>query len=368
MDWKETLKTNVTKAKELSELMHLSKEQELLLEQILDRFPMTITKYYLSLINWSDPDDPILKMCIPSMEETDLSGDFDTSGEADNTVIPGMQHKYKETALILSTHRCAMYCRHCFRKRLVGISNDETVKNFDEMSDYIDKHYEISNVLLSGGDAFLIPNSTIKSYLEVLTEIKHLDLIRFGTRTPVVLPNRISEDPELLDILKTYNQKKQIYVITQFNHPNELTPQSMQAIHALINIGIIVKNQTVLLRGINDNPFILGTLLKKLTSSGIIPYYIFQCRPVSGVRTQFQVPLIKAVQIVEQAKQMQNGQGKCIRFIMSHETGKIEMIGTMEDERMLFKYHQAKYEKDQGRIFIEKIGTEQAWLDSILTE
>ena len=130
MNWKEEVRTNITKASGLREYMNLTDSQIEHLDKILSQFPMTVTRYYLSLIDWDNPFcDPVFRMCIPSIEETDLSGDFDTSGEADNTVISGLQHKYDQTALILSTHRCAMYCRHCFRKRLVGISDDETADN-----------------------------------------------------------------------------------------------------------------------------------------------------------------------------------------------------------------------------------------------
>ena len=364
MSWKEMLKSNVTEASELKELMHLSDEEVKKMEQILDMFPMTITKYYLSLINWDDPEDPVRKMCIPRIEEFDMTGTFDTSGEAENTVVPGLQHKYGQTVLMLSTNRCAMYCRHCFRKRLVGISEDETAGNFDEMADYIKAHEEINNILVSGGDAFLNNNNIIRHYLEVLSEIDHLDLIRFGTRTPVVLPSRIYDDPELLNILETYNKKKQIYVVTQYNHPNELTEESRKAIDALMTRGIVVKNQTVLLRGINDSSQVMGELLRKLTQWGIVPYYIFQCRPVSGVGTQFQVPLKEGYRIVDGAKQMQNGQGKCVRYAMSHVTGKIEILGEL-DGKMLFKYHQAKYPKDSCRIFTQEVGDDQAWLEDI---
>ncbi len=364
MDWRSELRNNVTQAEELKNTLHLTDTQEKHLSEILELFPMSIPQYYLSLINWDDyKNDPIYKMCIPSIEETDLSGTFDTSGEGDNTVLVGLQHKYRQTALILSTHECAMYCRHCFRKRLVGLSSEETTDNIDIMADYVRSHEEITNVLISGGDAFLNSNRTLEHYLNLFTQIPHLDLIRFGTRTPVVFPMRVYDDPELLHLLKSYNKKKQIYVVTQFNHPNELTPDSKKAIKALTNTGIIVKNQTVLLRGINDSPETLGALLKELTASGVVPYYIFQCRPVTGVKHQFQVPLLEGCEIIEKAKNMQNGQGKCIRYIMSHKTGKIEIVGALKEGELLMKYHQAKYDDDRGRIFTLPVTKEQTWLE-----
>lgn len=355
------LYNNITKAEELKSILNLNDEEVIKLGYILEKYPMSITPYYLSLIDFNDPNDPIKKMCIPSIEETDLSGSFDTSGEADNTIITGMQHKYKQTVIVLSTNHCAMYCRHCFRKRLVGLSDEEIAKHFEEMLEYIKNHEEINNVLISGGDSFLNSNCKIKKFLEKLCDIPHIDLIRFGTRIPVVYPERITRDNELKSILDKYGRKKQIYVVTQFNHPREITKEAREAIKYLRDANVVVKNQTVLLKGINDNSQVLGDLLRKITSIGIIPYYIFQCRPVTGVKNQFQVPLKKAIDIVEEAKSLQNGQGKCFKFCMSTIRGKIEIVGKTEDNKMVFKYHQAKYKEDQGRIFIEDIDDNQTW-------
>ena len=301
-------------------------------------------------------------MCIPSVRETDLSGSFDTSGEASNTVVVGMQHKYHATALILSTNRCAMYCRHCFRKRLVGLSDAEIASHLDEMIAYIKEHKEISNVLISGGDAFLNDNEVIEEYLSRLCEIDHLDMIRFGTRVPVSFPQRVTSDPDLIALLKKYNEKKQLFVITHFNHPNEITPESTAAVHAILSAGIPIRNQTVLLHGVNDDSEVLGTLLRRLIRIGVIPYYVFQCRPVSGVKNQFSVPFLRGIQVVEGAKRMQNGQGKSLRYALSHPTGKIEILGTVGGNRMLFKYHQAKYDKDAGRMFTMDLDENQTWL------
>lgn len=362
MYWEERLKQNITTAEGLKEKLHLDEEGMRKMDEILERFPMSITQYYLSLIDWSDKKDPIRKMCIPSIEETVLDGSFDTSGEADNTVIAGMQHKYRQTVLILSTNRCAMYCRHCFRKRLVGISDKEVASHFYEMMRYIKEHKEISNVLISGGDAFLNDNLVIERYLECLSEIEHIDFIRFGTRTPVVFPQRITEDDKLQEILRHYSQKKQIYVVTHFNHPHEITRESKSAVQTLLHLGVPVRNQTVLLKGVNDSPLVLGTLCKELTKIGAMPYYIFQCRPVTGVKGQFQVPLLQGYDIVEKAKGMQNGLGKNFRYALSHPSGKIEIIGKNMQGEMIFKYQQAKCEEDSGRIFMQRLEDNQCWL------
>lgn len=362
-EWKQLLQEGFDDIRDLAGRLHIPEDKLDELCGIQDKFPMFVNPYYLSLADTEDVNDPVRKMCIPEMAEMKAGGEMDTSGEQDNTVLTGLQHKYHETALILSTNQCAMYCRHCFRKRLVGLSADETARYIGDMAQYVREHREINNVLISGGDAFLNSNETIRRYLEEFTDIEHLDLVRFGTRTPVVLPQRITTDEELRDILSTYAEKKQIYVVTQFNHPREITEEAAKAVDMLLKAKIVVKNQTVLLKGINDKPEVLAELMRKVTSIGVIPYYVFQCRPVTGVHSQFQVPLHEAYQIVEEAKYRESGQGKCFRYVLSHVTGKIEILGEAGGGEMLFKYHQAKNEADRGRIFTRKIGENQCWLD-----
>ena len=245
---------------------------------------------------------------------------------------------------------------------MVGTSDEEVAKTFAPILAYIKVHPEINNVLISGGDSFLNNNQVIAYYLKELSVVDHLDFIRFGTRIPVTLPSRITEDPELLEILQEYGQKKTIYVTTQFNHAKELTPKAIASIDALLKAGVIVNNQTVLLRGINDDPDTLADLFNSLIRNRVIPYYIFQCRPVTHVKTQFQVPLAEGVQIVDQAKAKCNGFSKRIRYAMSHETGKIEILGMLNDKEMLFKYHQAKDPKNNSRIFTVALENGQAWL------
>lgn len=173
---------------------------------------------------------------------------------------------------------------------------------------------------------------------------------------------RIYMDEELLACLKKYSRKKQINLVTQFNHPKEITPEATAAIRALIDRGVAVKNQTALLRGVNDSPEVLGLLLRKLTACGVAPYYVFQCRPVSGVKNSFQVPFSEAYDIVEGANAMQSGQGKCFKYCMSHPKGKIEIVGKLDDGSMVFKFHQAKNPQDFGRVFIKHLSPEAAWL------
>ncbi len=365
MDWKQQIRDSVTDIRQLKSRLPIDKERGKVLEDIINMYPMRIPDYYLSLIDTSDPDDPIARMCVPSQNELGEQGTFDTSGEGENTKLEGLQHKYGQTAMVLSTSRCAMYCRHCFRKRMVGLSEEETIQQFEEMARYIGQHKEITNVLISGGDALLNSNAVIAHYLKVLGEMEHIRFIRFGTRIPVVLPQRISEDPELLTLLGNYTRKKQICIVTQFNHPRELTQEARKAVRRLMAHRMVVSNQTVLLKGVNDNPDTLYQLMAGLMAAGVVPYYLFQCRPVRGVVDQFQVPLERGYDIVEAAKAKMNGHEKRFRFVMSHVTGKIEILGRMPDGQMLFKYHQAKYPQDQGRIFTQRVAPDQLWLDQI---
>jgi KamA family protein len=365
-DWKKELANCIQTAEDLGRYLPLTEKEKDTLSHIIEKYPMAITPYYLSLIDKDDPKDPVRRMCVPTLDESLFGGVEDTSGEAGNTVLPGLQHKYTQTALILSTNQCAMYCRHCFRKRMVGTDTDEIMRNFPDIIRYISEHTEITNILISGGDAFLNSTSALERYLDGLSSIDHLDFIRFGTRTPVVFPERITGDEELLNLLTASSQKKQLYVVTQFNHVKELTDQAVKAIHALLRCGVVVKNQTVLLHGVNDTPEALGALLKKLTACGVVPYYIFQCRPAAGVKNLFQVPLSDGYAIVRQAKAMQNGQGKCIKYCMSHPRGKIEILG-MSDGKMLFQFHQAKEPAELGKLFAVSLGETQGWLDENLS-
>lgn len=365
MSWEQMLKQSVRSAEELKGVLGLTDRETARLQQIADRYPLCINPYYLSLINPDDPNDPIRKMSVPDIVEFSEGGAADTSGEGDNTVVQGMQHKYRQTVMILSTDQCAMYCRHCFRKRLVGLSSDEVSGHLGEMTGYIKAHREINNTLISGGDAFLNSNTVIERYLQSFSQIEHLDFIRFGTRIPVVLPQRITEDQELLDILERYCRKKQIMIVTQFNHPRELTKEAHEAVELLRRAGCIVRNQTVLLHGVNDEPQVMAELMNRLVAFGVVPYYIFQCRPVVGVQNQFQVPLLRGYRIIDEARRHMNGQAKGARYALSHKSGKIEILGAGEDGRMIFKYHQAKDEKDNARIFQMELEEAQAWLDQI---
>lgn len=359
MDWRQDL---ITTVEELKTYIPMTNEEQMLFQDITSKHPFCTTKYYLSLIDREDANDPIKKMQIPSFGEKSEEGAFDTSGESENTKMQGLQHKYKTTALLLATNSCAMYCRHCFRKRLVGLSNKEVLSNFEHAVEYIKKHTEINNILITGGDSFFLSTEILEVFMEKLSKVNHIDFIRFGTRLPVVLPDRIIQDERLINSLRHYSKIKQIYIVTQFNHPRELTDKAIEGINKLKDAGIIINNQTVLLKGVNDKPETLAKLMNDLVKYGVNPYYVFQCRPVKGVKHSFQLPISKGVKIVEEAKKSLSGHSKRFKFIMSHKTGKIEILGEYNKE-ILFKYHQSPIESNMGTIFGLKLGDKQGWLD-----
>lgn len=362
MTWERQLEESVRTIYDLTSYLVLSPRERRKLKSVVERHPVCIPSYYMSLIDKNDPDDPIRAMAVPSLDELNLLGSYDTSGEKENTKMPGLQHKYSQTALVLSTNRCAMYCRHCFRKRMVGLSNHELLQRFDEAAEYVKKHREINNVLITGGDALVLPTSIIANFLEMISDIDHLSFIRFGTRIPVTLPDRIIEDGDLVKLLEKHSRaNRRIYIVTQFNHPREITDRSTEAIDRLIRAGIIINNQTVLLKGVNDNPECLAALQNSLVGIGVNPYYVFQCRPVKRVMHHFQVPLHRAYGIVEASKKMLNGHSKRFKFIMSHKKGKIEIVGRNGSE-IFFKFHQARNPKNTGKFFSRNITASSGWL------
>jgi len=365
MSWMETLKNNITDLSQIKDNIKIDAVEEKKLNKLLQKHPMSVTKYYMSLIDWDDENDPIRKMIIPSIGELNTTGSYDTSGEQENTKLVGLQHKYAETALILATNRCAAYCRHCFRKRLVGLTDAEIISKFNDAAEYVKSHPEIKNVLISGGDPFVLPTYLIEKMLEELSDIPHLKFIRFGTRTPVTFPDRILEDDSLIDLLKRYSSKeRRLYVVTHFNHPKEITEQSTAAIDKLLNAGIITQNQAVLLKGVNDDPATLIDLMVNMRRIGVVTYYLFQCRPVKRVKHHFAVPFIRAYPIIADANKRLDGPSKMFKYIMSHRTGKIEIVGIIDNE-LYMRYHEAKKPEIIGKLFKRKLNDTAAWLDDL---
>ncbi len=370
VNWTEELKHNISSVDQLKEYLTLSPQKEKELRIVADAHPMNIPRYYLSLINTIDGEDPIEKLCVPSSEEIVVAGSMgettkDPYGDDKHNKGNGILHKYPYSALIVATDYCSMYCRHCFRKAIVGLPNDKTVENFQKAAEYIRSHTEITNVVISGGDPFLISTPKLREILESLVDIEHLNYIRIGSRTPVVFPMRFWDD-DLIECLREYNRKKTIYVPTHFNHVNEITPEATKAILRLREAGITVNNQAVLLKGVNDSVEDIENLMNGLVRIGVNPYYLYQCMPVSRVRHHFQVPLKNGIDMVDKAKERLDGYAKRFKFIMGHDIGKIEICGRINDTLILKQIHSRPEEPEQAsRMMLRKLTDKAGWLDDM---
>ena len=346
----------------IEQLEQLSDEQRAELKKVTDKFAFRVNDYYLSLIDWDDPNDPIRYIVIPNIQELDEWGRLDPSNEKAYTVMPGLQHKYHSVAVFLVTNKCEGICRYCFRKRLFIESETEYLRDWEAAYQYVRKHTEITNVLLTGGDALMLSTSQLQEIIATLRGIKHVRIIRLGTRIPAYNPYRIIDDPALLKVIERYSTKrKRIYVMTHFVHPRELTDIAVEGINLLQKANAKLANQTPLVRGLNDDPEVLAELLAKLSFIGVIPYYIFQCRPAVGNRA-YTVPVEEGYEIVEQAKSLVSGLAKRARYVMSHSSGKIEVVGKTKDV-VYFKYHRAFRDQDSGRFMAFRSNPKACWFD-----
>jgi len=352
----------ITSISELDNLVGLAPKARENMETVTDLFPFRSNEYYLSLIDWKDGHDPLRRIIVPDLRELRAGGSADPSCEKDYTKKPGLQHKYDQTGLLLLTDVCGGICRFCFRKRLFMSCERETVKDVSANIEYIREHKEITNVLLTGGDPLTLETRHLESILRELREIPHVNIIRIGSKMLAYNPYRILNDPNLLYVLSRYSTpEKRIYLMAHFNHPRELTEVSVRAAEALRNAGVIVVNQTPILNGINDEPEILTMLFRNLSFAGISPYYVFQCRPTSGNHL-FQVPVEQSYEILQKSWQACSGLAKRARFVMSHTTGKIEIVGKTATH-VFMRYHQAADPANIGKFMIFHADPVARWFD-----
>ncbi len=348
---------------DIDKITNIPEQERAKLKAITDKFVFRVNDYYLNLINWDDPHDPIRRLVIPNEGELAEYGRWDASDEETNYVVPGCQHKYTTTALLIVSEVCGAYCRYCFRKRLFRNDVKEASSEVSAGLDYIAQHPEINNVLLTGGDSLILATVKLRAILQRLREIEHVKIIRLGSKLPVFNPMRIYNDPELLETIREFSTEEQrIYVMAHINHPREITEEARKGFKALHDAGAIVVNQTPVLRGINDDPEVLGELLDKLSWAGVTPYYFFVNRPVAGNR-DFVLPLERVYRIVEEAKARTSGLGKRVRLSMSHTSGKIEILA-IENGKAYLKYHQSR-DNEYGKFMILDCPEDAAWFDDL---
>jgi lysine 2,3-aminomutase len=298
-DWRWQLRHRITSLEQLKEIIDLTSEEIEGIKHSKGRLALAVTPYFTSLMDTVNPNCPIRRQAIPRIEEIHLSKNemVDPLGEDKHSPVPGLVHRYPDRVLLLVTDQCAVYCRYCTRRRLVG-SNERSITqgNFEEVLKYLKSHRKVRDVLLSGGDPLLLDNERLEEMLSRLRTIPHIELLRIGTRVPVTLPQRITGG--LVRMLKKYHP---IMISIHFTHPKEITDQVKRACTELADGGIPLGSQTVLLKGINDKPYIMKKLVQELLKIRVRPYYIYQCDLAMGTE-HFRTSVATGIQIMEKLR------------------------------------------------------------------
>ena len=303
-DWKWQLKNTIRDIDTLGKVIDLTGEEKCHLNDCLKKFKMAITPYYAALMDKTYRRCPVRMQAVPSVNELySHPSDLDDPLHEDvDSPVPGLTHRYPDRVLLLVTKECSMYCRHCTRRRSVGCDESGfNKKDFLNAVDYIKKNPEVRDIVISGGDPLVLPDNTIDFILKSLTEIEHVEMVRIGSRTPVVMPQRITDN--LVNIIKKYHP---VYVNTHFNTPDEITESSKNACARLANAGICLANQSVLLKDVNDCPHVMKELMHKLLQIRVRPYYIYQCDLSKGI-SHFRTSVRTGLRIMENLRGYTSG-------------------------------------------------------------
>lgn len=295
-DWRWQLRNRLTSVKDLEDVLNLTDGERVELQKCCERFRMSITPFYASLMDPDDPSCPIRRQAVPTMMElVDRPEDLvDSTAEETDSPTPRVTHRYPDRVLFAATDMCSMYCRHCTRRRNVGcIEHHANEKEINDAITYLERSPEVRDVLISGGDPLTMGDDQLESIIARVREIPHVEIIRIGSRMPVVLPQRIT--PELCSMLEKYHP---LFLNTHFNTPKELTDQSRQACARLASAGIPLGNQSVLLRGVNDCAHVMKKLVQGLLEFRVRPYYIYQCDNEPGIG-HFRTTIAKGIEIME---------------------------------------------------------------------
>lgn len=343
-EWVSQLKNSVNTLERLQEIVNVTKEEEEAITTLNTRWGTT--PYFASLMDKDDPKCPVRRQVVPSMKEKINKYGIDNyliwkENRATEEVRPdSIARQYHDRIAFTVTEICANYCRHCFRKELV-VDQELTLRmDVDEGLKWISDHEEIRDVLITGGDPFLLSDEKIEYLIRNLREISHVQMIRFGTRTPIVLPQRITDG--LKKILSPYH-KVPIWINTQCNHPKEITEHTAKAVFNLLSCGINVGNQAVLLKGINDDPETFRALHQKLLSVRIRPYYVFYCEPAPGI-DHFRTPVEKGAELIRDAIRGHTTGLAQPMYVIATNIGKIPLMpdyyikGKDEKEYTLLNY------------------------------
>lgn len=295
-DWKWQLKNRVSTLEALESKIRLAKEERAGVLLAGQKLAFAVTPHFFNLIDPEDPECPIRRQVIPRIEESARAPweVADPCGEDSDMPVPGLVHRYPDRVLFLVTDRCASYCRYCTRSRVVsGVGEQELQTDFEDIYTYLRSHTEVRDVLISGGDALLFSDDKLKGILTRLREIPHIEFLRIGTRVPIFLPRRITE--EFCQMLQQFHP---LWMSVHVNHPRELTTEVKAALERLANHGVPLGNQSVLLRGVNDDAQVMRTLVQKLLRCRVRPYYLYQCDLIHG-SSHLRASVAKGIDIIE---------------------------------------------------------------------
>lgn len=300
-DWHWQIKHRIRTKEELSQVIKLTPEEEEGIKKASGRLSLAITPYWANLIDPEDPNCPLRRQAVPVATEFTVSPHemLDPCAEDRDSPVPHLVHRYPDRVLLLATEHCAMYCRHCTRRRLVGEhprEENDFAASFDAAIEYIRANKKIRDVLISGGDPLTLEDEDLENLVQKIRSIPHVEFLRIGTRAPVTLPQRITE--KLVNMLKKYSP---LWISIHFNHPKELTKRCRIACDMLSDAGIPLGSQSVLLKGINDRPYIMKKLMHELLQIRVRPYYIYQCDPVRGTQ-HFRTPVAVGINIMEKLR------------------------------------------------------------------
>ncbi|BAY86926.1 lysine 2,3-aminomutase YodO family protein [Calothrix parasitica NIES-267] len=364
-NWRDELIESLKLSSSAEDWLSLDDSDKQRVNQAKQRFPVMVPVGYADLVDWQNPSDPLRQLLIPSDEESSDIGSLDTSGEEFSTVIPGLQHKYEQTAVLIVTQACAGHCRYCFRRRLMSkdVMVKETIEDLQEAISYIKQHPEIDNVLLSGGDPMVCSTRRLANLLAALSQIPHIWQVRISSKLPAFLPSRFTTDSELLSVLNQYNSRFQIVFQCHFDHPREITPLAEKALFNLRQAGCLLTSQIALMRGVNAEVDTMTELYKRLHRLSVIPQYLFHPRPVKYA-THFQLSIIEAMNLVEEIRQRCNGSVKRFRYILTHSDGKLELIGLIKGSPMqlVARWHQVRRGLDKSGLMVVEINEDTVWL------
>lgn len=342
MDYKWQLKNSFTDVESLSTVLNLSQTHIDNINAVSKKYRFSLSPYFLSMIDYNNPNDVVMKQSIPQIEELDESGELDPMDEAGTSLHSCITRRYPDRLIINVTNKCAMFCRHCQRRRLIldkdtSLPKEQLLKAFD----YIRENREIRDVLITGGDPLMLSDHRIDWILSEVRSIEHVEIIRIGTRVPISMPQRITN--ELVDILKKYHP---LYINIQCNHPLEITPESSKACNMLANAGIPLGNQMVLLKGINNDKFVVRKLNQELLKIRVKPYYIFHPKDVKGTG-HFSVQIKEGMEIMQSLRGYTSGLA-IPQYIVNGPKGLgktpilPQYLISTDDEKSVFKNWQGK--------------------------